>query len=151
MTRDFLSKVSTILSETLTPIIVHSGPSCGIIRLSYWLSHKRLLRESTRIQTNAARPDRLRTGSFVTAATITKNVSALKLLVHNGVDLEWEDENGFTPLMAAFAQRSTTIAQILINAGADLQQPKSCGFSVSKLVRRVLFQLKSSALISMEY
>lgn len=138
-----LSNVPTILAETLTPMVVFSHEPSGKTRLSYWLELQMLERESTGIQTNSALSDTLRMGSLVAAATIAKKVSVLKLLVHNGFDLEWEDENGFTPLMIALAQGSTTIAQILIDAGADLQQSKSCGFSVSELVRRALLQLKS--------
>ncbi len=143
MMRGLLSNVSTTLSETLPPMIVLSGRQQAGIRLSYWLNYQMRFWESTGIQTNAALSDTSRTGSFVAAATIAENVPALELLVHNGFDLEWEDENGFTPLMIALARGSTTIAQILIDAGADLQQHKSCGFSVSELVRRVLLQLKS--------
>jgi ankyrin repeat protein len=143
MTTAFLSKVSTNLPETSTPMIVPDGIISSVSRLSFWLSCWVGKTKPIRLQTNAALSDRVLTGSFVAAATIAENVSALTAFVRNGFDLEWEDEDGFTPLMIALAQGSTISAQILIDAGADLEQPKSCELSVSELASKVFSLLKS--------
>ena len=143
MMKRLLANVSATLSVALLPMIVLSNPKRFIWPLhhleNFTQSKSRI---SKQIQTNSL-SDPLKNGALVAAAAIARNVPALKLLIQNGFDLEWEDEYGFTPLMIAIAKASSEVIKILIDAGANLEQSKPCGFSVCELVRAIVLHLRS--------
>ena len=142
MIKRLLANVSATLSAALIPMIV-APEWTGMTSLWYLNEYNQTEPGISRqIPTNTS-SDPLKNGALVAAAAIGENVPALKLLIHHGSDLEWEDENGFTPLMIAITGGSSEVIKILIDAGADLKHSKACGFSVCELVRRIVLHVRS--------
>jgi ankyrin repeat protein len=55
------------------------------------------------------------------------NLNLVSDLITLGANLDWQDEDGFTPLHWAVRDRSVEIARMLIDAGADLDVQDTWG------------------------
>jgi hypothetical protein len=146
MMRRLLTKsgVSADIMARLMPTLIKPyGSRISKTRSSCHLSRINLNPEIPKRAPNNTQTEIAQNGWIVEAVTAQNEYDVLKLLVHHGFDLDWQNEDGFTPLMIAIAIGSKQATQILIKAGADLHQRKSCGFSVSELGRALRTEVET--------
>lgn len=70
---------------------------------------------------NKANPNPVDSFSPLSRVVIFGNWTATHLLLANGADVNWKDENGVTPLMIAAHKNHQSIAQLLLDNGADVK------------------------------
>jgi hypothetical protein len=119
-----------IMAQLVLPFIQPYGQSTSKIRSSCRLSMFNL-----NLNIPKPAPDNMRTeiaqrGWLVKLAMARNNIDALERLVRSGFDLEWQNKDVFTPLMIAIAIGAKLAPQVLIEAGANLHQRKSCAHPV---------------------
>ena len=60
--------------------------------------------------------------SSLSDAVLYGDVKTVQTLIASGVNVNEVDATGMTPLMVAASEGKTAIAQLLVDAGADVQQ-----------------------------
>jgi ankyrin repeat protein len=59
--------------------------------------------------------------SLLISATKNGDYNAVKFLAENGADLNFQDNDGYTPLHHAAQERHSLIAEFLVKSGADIE------------------------------